>query len=410
MGDEMMCQKFRELIDDYIDDVLSYEERAFMKAHAEKCENCAEEMRLADIIKNEVKGMDNHIAVPLEAQAAWRSAVRKEIRNKKLKKAYKAVGSIAAAFVVLVGATFAMRSTGALPPKFEKAPENSEPAMVMKLTADTEMAVKTYQTSESMQRSRSINGESEIVIEADGETDDLIVGSVDDADIIKSAQIVTETENIDMDIQAVYDLTEEYEGYVSEDIRDFSSFGGHADIVSRIPQDQMDDYIQAAENIGTIVSVSRFSQNAEEIYYDIDNRLESKKLLAEEINRAIAQADEEMLLTLNDEINQVYDEIDALIRIANTRDNDLMYARVKISLIEKAPAAVTPSEYSLKERTASGFMQSLTAIGDFLKDMAVAVSVIAPVVLLLAACALIVFFTAKSVKKNKKKKKEDGDE
>lgn len=406
MSGEMNCEKFRELLDSYIDDMLINEEIALMKAHAEKCASCKEELRLSDIIKNEIKGMDDDIVVPLQAQAAWRNAVRKEIRAKKVKKAYKAMSGVAAAVVVLIGTTFAMRETGALPPKYNVPTENTPAVMMANETTEDS---SSYAMPETAMMARTVSTSNAFVIESDGETDDVIVGASEGENIIKSADIVLESESVEEDANAVYELTEEYEGYVSEDIRDYALYGSHAELVSRIPVDLMDDYISAAENIGKVASVSRFSQNADEIYYNIDDRLAGKIALSEEINQLIENADEESVLLLNDELNRVYAEIDALTRLAATRDNDLMYAKVKIILNEVVPEPVTPAESSLKERSAQGFMQSFTAIGDFMKDMVVSVCVIAPVVLLLAAVVLVVLFTARSVKKNKNKK-EDGDE
>ncbi len=406
MSGEMNCEKFRELLDSYIDDALTNEEIALMKAHAEKCDSCKEDLRLSDIIKDEVRGMDDDIVVPLQAQAAWRNAVRKEIRAKKVKKAYKAMSGVAAAIVVLVGTTFAMRETGALPPKYD-TPTVNEPAVMTMVHKDE--AVSDGAMPETAMMARTVSTSNAFVIESDGETDDVIVGASEGENIIKSADIVLESESVEEDANAVYELTEEYEGYVSEDIRDYALYGSHAELVSRIPVDLMDDYISAAENIGKVASVSRFSQNADEIYYNIDDRLAGKIALSEEINQLIENADEESVLLLNDELNRVYAEIDALTRLAATRDNDLMYAKVRIILNELIAESVTPAESSLKERSAQGFMQSFTAIGDFMKDMVVSVCVIAPVVLLLAAVVLVVLFTARSVKKNKNKK-EDGDE
>ncbi len=406
MSGEMNCEKFRELLDSYIDDALTNEEIALMKAHAEKCDSCKEDLRLSDIIKDEVRGMDDDIVVPLQAQATWRNAVRKEIRAKKVKKAYKAMSGVAAAIVVLVGTTFAMRETGALPPKYD-TPAVNEPAVMTMVHKDE--AVSDGAMPETAMMARTVSTSNAFVIESDGETDDVIVGASEGENIIKSADIVLESESVEEDANAVYELTEEYEGYVSEDIRDYALYGSHAELVSRIPVDLMDDYISAAENIGKVASVSRFSQNADEIYYNIDDRLAGKIALSEEINQMIENADEESVLLLNDELNRVYAEIDALTRLAATRDNDLMYAKVRIILNELIAESVTPAESSLKERSAQGFMQSFTAIGDFMKDMVVSVCVIAPVVLLLAAVVLAVLFTARSVKKNKNKK-EDGDE
>ncbi|MBQ6715923.1 MAG: DUF4349 domain-containing protein [Clostridia bacterium] len=408
MGDEKMCEKIRSMLDDYVDDLLTPEEIEFMKAHAEKCERCAEEIRLSDIIKNELKGMDDHVIVPLQAQAAWRNAVKKEIRNKKFKKAYKALSSVAAALIVLVGATFALRSNDLLP-KDTADEYNYTSSLAVVTVSAAEDDIAAYGMPDEMIRTRSTANE-RFVIEADGEADDMIVGDLESENIIKSCDIVLESDSVESDIQSIYDLTEEYEGYVSEDIRNYSESGDHADIVSRIPVDLMDDYISAAENIGCTVSISRFSQNADEIYYDIDSRLESKRLLADEMSARIKDADEETLLLMNEEISKVYAEIDTLTRLANTRDNDLMYAKVRITLLGSKSEIVTPSESTLADRSAQGFKASFSAISDFLKDMVVSLAVIAPAAILIGVVALIVLFTVKSVKKNKNDKKEDGDE
>lgn len=404
MSEEMNCIKFRELLDGYIDDALSNEEIAFMKAHAETCEKCGEELRFSDMIKKEIRGMDDDVVVPLQAQAAWRNAVRKEIKARKLRKAYKAVSSVAAALVVLIGTTFAMRETGALPPKYV-LPEDNVSAVMTANTMDEDMAA--FAMPETAMKARMAVPSIEFVIESDGETDDLIVGVSDGDNIIKSADITLESASIENDARAIYDLAEEYEGYVSEDIRDYAMYASHAELVSRIPVDLMDDYIAAAENIGKVISVSRFSQNADELYYNIDNRLESKIALSEEISAMVKNADEESILLLNDELNRVYAEIDALTRLAATRDNDLMYAKVKIILNETAPEPVTPAESSLKDRSAQGFKQSLNAVGDFLKDMVVSVAVILPVVLLLAVAALLVVFAAKHFGKRRKGERDE---
>ena len=404
MSEEMNCIKFRELLDGYIDDALSNEEIAFMKAHAEACEKCGEELRFSDMIKKEIRGMDDDVVVPLQAQAAWRNAVRKEIKARKLRKAYKAVSGVAAALVVLIGTTFAMRETGALPPKYV-LPEDNVSAVMTANTMDEDMAA--FAMPETAMKARMAVPSIEFVIESDGETDDLIVGVSDGDNIIKSADITLESASIENDARAIYDLAEEYEGYVSEDIRDYAMYASHAELVSRIPVDLMDDYIAAAENIGKVISVSRFSQNADELYYNIDDRLESKIALSEEISAMVKNADEESILLLNDELNRVYAEIDALTRLAATRDNDLMYAKVKIILNETAPEPVTPAESSLKDRSAQGFKQSLNAVGDFLKDMVVSVAVILPVVLLLAVAALLVVFAAKHFGKRRKGERDE---
>lgn len=400
MNDEMMCQRFKALLDKYMDDELNNDEKAFMKAHAEKCVSCKNELSMIDSVKSVIGHLDDDIVVPLSAQAAWRNAIRKEIRQKKARKLYKGLTSVAAAVVVLVTTTFAMRASGALPERTAAAPEAEGMPAVVRMSDNYDQAEAV-----SSAKMRTANAPA-IVIEADGETDDMIIGVAEDENIIKSCEVVKETSDIENDILTLHELTEEYEGYVSEFTRDFANAAGYAAIVSRIPDDLLDDYISALDDVAETVSVTRLNQNADEIYFGVDERLASKRAIAEEMNLLISGADGEKLNELNLQLNAVYEEIDALQRLVNTRDNDLKYAKVRITLIGKETAPVTPAESTLSERSATGFKQSLTAIGRFLQDMVVSVAVIAPAVFLIAVVALAAVLIIKGVKKARK----DGEE
>lgn len=402
MNDEKCCQRFRELLDGYMDDTLSQEDKQFVKAHTQACETCRQELSLLTEIKAAIGGLDDDIVVPLPAQAAWRSAVRKEIRLKKNKKIIRFIASAAAAVVVLFATTFAMRETGALPPRMIEEPFSvpAAGAASLEFTAVTETAA----FDAPMMRSAGYS--EEIVLEADGEMDEVIVGGQQEENIIRSCDVVKASADIEADIQSVYDLTEEYEGYISEDIRDFALQSSHATLVCRIPCDLMEDYITALENVAETLSVSRYSQDADAVYYDIDARLESKKAIRDEMNKAISGADGEKLNELNLMLNGIHEEIDTLERLVSTRDNDLAYAKVTISLSAQA-ACVTPAESTLAERSATGFMQSLKGIGEFFQDMVVSVAVIAPAVILIGVIALAAYLAVRNVKKTRKKNKED---
>lgn len=99
----MKCEDFRRLIDAYIDGELEKAQVCEMLAHAQECEECRREMKLAEMLRNTMKGMDDDIIPPLAAQAAWRNAVKDESRKGRMKKLYKYLGTAAAALVVLVG-------------------------------------------------------------------------------------------------------------------------------------------------------------------------------------------------------------------------------------------------------------------------------------------------------------------
>lgn len=99
----MKCEDFRRLIDAYIDGELDKDQVCEMLAHAQNCEKCRHELKLAEMLKSTMRGMDDDIVPPLAAQAAWRNAIKVESRKVRMKKMYKYLGTAAAALVVLVG-------------------------------------------------------------------------------------------------------------------------------------------------------------------------------------------------------------------------------------------------------------------------------------------------------------------
>lgn len=64
----------------------------------------------AEQLRDILSHMDDDLAVPLPAQAAWRKAVRTEARNRKMKRIYTACGAVAAALVLMLGVTTLMKS------------------------------------------------------------------------------------------------------------------------------------------------------------------------------------------------------------------------------------------------------------------------------------------------------------
>lgn len=102
----MNCEEMLRLLDAYIDGALTDEEVCALKAHAKTCESCMRELEAAELLKDTLAHMDDDIAVPLEAQAAWRNAVRKEAAGTKQKNKrvwLRAVYAVAAALVLVLG-------------------------------------------------------------------------------------------------------------------------------------------------------------------------------------------------------------------------------------------------------------------------------------------------------------------
>jgi len=134
------CEDFMKLIDAYIDDELDKAQASEMIAHAQECEKCDREMKLAEMLKATMRGMDDEIVPPLAAQAAWRGAIKAESRKNRIKRIYKYCGTVAAALVVLVGCVTLMKPFGGNEKGDDIATANSDSGFTFVATDGDEAA------------------------------------------------------------------------------------------------------------------------------------------------------------------------------------------------------------------------------------------------------------------------------
>lgn len=99
----MNCEKVMQLLDAYIDGGLAQEELQALENHAKACDACAKELTAARLLKHTIAHMDDELDVPLQAQAAWRNAVRAEAKKKKRNIWMRGAYAAAAALVIMLG-------------------------------------------------------------------------------------------------------------------------------------------------------------------------------------------------------------------------------------------------------------------------------------------------------------------
>ena len=106
----MNCEEFRAKLDAYIDGALNEQEIGAMLEHTRICDACARELAAAETLRETLREIDAAVVVPLEAQAAWRDAVRKEAARKRMRGKLRVIYAAAAALVLLVGCMAVFRS------------------------------------------------------------------------------------------------------------------------------------------------------------------------------------------------------------------------------------------------------------------------------------------------------------
>ena len=398
----MDCSRVRGLIDDYIDDMLPQAERAQLLEHARVCPKCAEELKRAKALKRALAGFDDDIAVPLAAQAAWRGAVKKEAGKRRFVRRFRAVGAVAAAFVVMIGTTLVMRGAGMLEPQ-RAAKENrgaetaavyytGERAASLPLSAPAAAALETDGEALILEEDAAYDAgdlalaafeeapAEETMAKAAG-TDEAADSEGEDALLVLSALREIYTDSFDTAHAQVQDLAEEYGGYIVSDAVRSGEGTRSAELIAAIPRDDLDAFLAALDYLGTVTQAELNAEDVSLNYFDAQGRLDALAAERDRLQALVSEAqDAEEMAALNAQLEDVFARIDALEHDSRSWESALELAQVRILLREGEPGAVgaLPDE-QLGARMQGGFRGSLQSLKRFFGDMAVSLAVLAPV-------------------------------
>ena len=442
MEQKMSCERFMGQLDAYLDGALTAEEMRQMEAHADECAKCAEELNAGRQLVQMLRGLDDGIVVPLDVQAGWRRAVRKEISAKKRKNWYRVLGTVAAALVVMIGSTFAMRGPDMVAFSNEMSPNETFGNTYVAAGAPVERRIAANQGDRGEVMLMTADAGAPVVLETDGEEQQKKVSDVvledegtmsrqaataSDANpaeplvmssipatpeeapkptaplLVYGANREAETENFDQERDTLKALVSEYDGYFASDLLTQNDGARCLTSEIRVPAERLDEFVTALDDVGTTLSLESTADDVAAYYYDADARLGTQQAIVARLNQLIPEAQGDELQTLNDQLEEAYAAIDELQKLLNRYDSDVSYATVRMTLWEKSQFAPEPTkEPSLGERSRSGFQQSLHAVGEFFRDMVVSLAVIAPVAGILIVVGIIVGVIVYAIRKKKK--------
>lgn len=420
---QMDCQKYREHLDEWIDGELDAETALAMEAHMQSCPDCAEETLRAREAIEFIRSLEDDIPVPLETQAAWRKAVRAEAKQRKGRRftvALRSIGSIAAAFVLLVGCTALFRSNGMLYPG-APAPLSAE------TTAITETADLPATPRMSGARSTGDSGRSMPVayVASDGASDeamtaaagvpvvasDMAVPTVAEAApqlLIRSAERTIITDNFDGASQNIRDLTEQYGGYLADDATTTAADGLRVgEFTAIIPAVEADSYLHTIDLVGNVTYTAEHFEDASPTLLDIQDRLDALEAEKTRLTELIATAaDAGELSQLSALMQAAILEMEQLQAESNRLNSELENVRVSIRLEELYPSvtASPTAEPDLPQRMTSAFSHSAANLNSFVRDMAVSLMIIAPFLLIVLVTAAVVLAIVFAIRRSKHSK------
>ena len=171
----------------------------------------------------------------------------------------------------------------------------------------------------------------------DGGSDQLVVK--ENRKLIRNVTIEMETTDFSTTIDEISRRTEEMGGYIESSGISGDSIGStgtkYASFTIRIPQDRLDEFLDAAAEAG---SVTYKSENVEDItlqYADTESRIKSLKTEQERLWELMEQADSiDTIIALNQRLSEISYDLESYESRLKTYDNKVDYSTVRLSVNE----------------------------------------------------------------------------
>ena len=415
MNEQENCRWFDSNLNQYLDGELDRETRDRMNEHAKACLECGQKLETMTRLLTMCAEMDEGLTIPLEAQAAWRKAVRGEVEGHRKARRVGAwtrgLGWIAAALTLLTVSTAMLRQGVTAPPAqytemLAKAPDSAKNQSQAKYGA-----VMDDRTADSGTISLTADG----TVEGAGIPSDQQViqnsGSERTQVVLRSASYSMETTAYDTDSQNVDNLVTEYEGYYEADsqngqpIKPGESVGRQRDMTIRVPSAQLDEFLTSMDVIGSVIYKSKNAEDVSSQYYDASARLNALKTQRDQINKLMESAtDLTAVVELQDKFYDLQAEIDSLEGRIRGWDSRADYSEVTVHLSEvPVRNQVQPVGDSLMERIRTGFFDSVNWLSGFLQDMAVMLAAAAPVLVILIPVVILIIVIVRVVRARRRR-------
>lgn len=392
----MNCEQHAALLEKLWEDAITPEEEARLREHEERCGDCARRRREAELLRTDLDALaQEELPPPEDFHQGWMQLVEQEAADmhavseapKRQRKSVARLLSLAAAVVFLVGGTLLTRDQLQLTqPSTMKSQVTEDGTAMEEETGNTTIPMAAQYMSNGTSRSGS-NG-----LDAAGTTQE-----TQDTKIIRTVSLSLGSGTFDQDLEALQTLCTNAGGWVS-----YSSVSGdaaqssrRASLTLRIPQEQLETFLQGAGSLGRVISQTETAQDVTATYQDTAARLATQQAKMERLQALMSEtASLSELLELENAIADTQYTLDSLQSQLNDTDNQVSYATVDVSLREETSAdTISSREVGLGERLMAGLKTGWETFWNFCKDMLVFLSAALPYLAAVAVVYMLVRFT-----------------
>ena len=178
----------------------------------------------------------------------------------------------------------------------------------------------------------------------------------------------------------------------------------NANLLIRIPADKADQFLDTVGNAANVTSLNENLTDVTLDYVATESRI--KALRAEEA-RLLELMDQAKnlseLLEVEARLTDVISELEAVESRLRLYDNQIDYTSIQLSIRQVTELTTPEDEMTIWERISTGFMNTLTGLGETLVDLFVWLIVFSPVLAVLGIVAFVAFKLIRFFRKRKQK-------
>lgn len=226
--------------------------------------------------------------------------------------------------------------------------------------------------------------------------------------LIRRVNIDAQTKNMDTLLPEIEQQVGSLGGYLENremySGSNASSQWRTARLTIRIPSDKADQFLDNLGNAANVVSLNETLTDVTLDYVATESRIKALRAEQDRLLELMGQAKTlSELLEVEARLTDVISELEAVESQLRLYDNMIDYTSIQLSIRQVTELSTPEDEMTLWQRISTGFMSTLTGLGDTLVDIFVWLIVSSPVLAVLAAVAFAVWQLVRFIRKRKQK-------
>lgn len=227
----------------------------------------------------------------------------------------------------------------------------------------------------------------------------------DSRKVVKSAELVLQTMQYDTAAAKFESLVGSFGGYIESSSVQGTGAGGNdgraAVYTVRVPAERLDEFLNGAGALGTVVSRALHGEDVTQSYFDSETRLKTLHTEQDRILALMQKAEKiEDVITIEQRLTEVENEIEQLTGELKRLDSLIGLSTVTVT-IDEVSVITSPQGNGLGGQLLSMLRTSVSALGKFFRYLLLALTAALPFLAVAAVVAAAVLLVRRRIRKKK---------